>query len=193
MIDPVEYLDFADAYARRYLRRHRDLDDLVGFARVGLMEAARRYDPRRGDFKAYAVAWMRREILMGIMLDRTIHVPYVEQWAARNDGSGPAAAALALRRRTARDGNDLTGTLAAPAPDDDDDEALAPLLAPLSPAEADALTLHLGLDGGHGRSFREVAEAMGTYKNMAGALIARARKKLRKSLSPPTGELIGNP
>jgi len=43
--------------ARTYARRWHDLelDDLVAVAQVGLLEAASRYDPRRGTFERFAV------------------------------------------------------------------------------------------------------------------------------------------
>jgi RNA polymerase sigma-B factor len=54
--DVVErHLGLADALANRYWRSGQDHEDLVQIARAGLVEAARRFDPERGDFVAFAV------------------------------------------------------------------------------------------------------------------------------------------
>jgi len=50
-------------YVRRYSlisTRNSVYDDLVQAARVGLVEAAKRYDPARGQFSTYAIWWMAR-------------------------------------------------------------------------------------------------------------------------------------
>ncbi len=49
------YLGLADALARRYGRSRSDADDLRQVARVGLIEAAQRFEPAKGDFVAFAV------------------------------------------------------------------------------------------------------------------------------------------
>jgi RNA polymerase sigma-B factor len=49
------HLGLADALARRYGRSRTDAEDLRQVARIGLIEAARRFDPAKGDFVAFAV------------------------------------------------------------------------------------------------------------------------------------------
>jgi RNA polymerase sigma-B factor len=51
----VNYLWLADRIARRYQGRGEDDEDLVQVARSGLVEAAKRYDPRCTSFPAFAV------------------------------------------------------------------------------------------------------------------------------------------
>ncbi|WP_291041226.1 sigma-70 family RNA polymerase sigma factor [Herbiconiux sp.] len=60
----VEHLSLADAVARRFFRHDRARDeDLVQVARIGLLKAARRFDPEKGDtFSAFAVPTMAGEI-----------------------------------------------------------------------------------------------------------------------------------
>ncbi len=52
------HLASADAVARRYQGRGIDEQDLVQVARLGLVEAAARYDPALGSFLAFAVPTM---------------------------------------------------------------------------------------------------------------------------------------
>lgn len=49
------HLGLADALANRYWHNGQDREDLVQVARAGLVEAARRFDPKLGDFVAFAV------------------------------------------------------------------------------------------------------------------------------------------
>jgi RNA polymerase sigma-B factor len=50
-----QHLALADALARRYTCGRRDDDDLRQVARLGLIEAAQRYDPAQGEFTSFAV------------------------------------------------------------------------------------------------------------------------------------------
>jgi RNA polymerase sigma-B factor len=59
----VEHLDLAHALARRYDGRGQSLEDLVQVANLGLVQAARRYDPERGSsFSAFAVPTILGEL-----------------------------------------------------------------------------------------------------------------------------------
>lgn len=50
------------AIAKRYIEREFDLLDLIQQANLGLMEAAKRWNPERGKFSTYAVFWIRSSI-----------------------------------------------------------------------------------------------------------------------------------
>ena len=54
----LSHLASADAVARRYRDRGIDQQDLVQVARLGLVEAAARYDPDLGSFLAFAIPTM---------------------------------------------------------------------------------------------------------------------------------------
>jgi RNA polymerase sigma-70 factor (sigma-B/F/G subfamily) len=59
----LAHLDLADAIARRFPARSGDADDVRQVARMGLVNAARRFDPERGaDFVPFATATIRGEI-----------------------------------------------------------------------------------------------------------------------------------
>ena len=63
-------LSIVDQVARRFARSLRgsvEFDDLVGYGRVGLLAAARRFDPDRGiPFEAYATFRVRGAVLDAI-------------------------------------------------------------------------------------------------------------------------------
>ncbi|BFU44153.1 SigB/SigF/SigG family RNA polymerase sigma factor [Krasilnikovia sp. MM14-A1004] len=69
-------LPFAGRLARRYRGRGEPLEDLTQVARLGLVKAIDRYDPRRGSFTAYAVITITGEIKRHFR-DKTwgVHVP----------------------------------------------------------------------------------------------------------------------
>lgn len=55
-------LPVADSLARRYRSRGEDLEDLTQVARLGLIQAARRFDPDTGAFLAFAIPTISGEI-----------------------------------------------------------------------------------------------------------------------------------
>lgn len=58
----VRHLPVARSLAARYTGRGVEVDDLRQAARVGLVKAARRYDPEQGAFLSYAVPMATGEI-----------------------------------------------------------------------------------------------------------------------------------
>ncbi|GGU13187.1 sigma-70 family RNA polymerase sigma factor [Nocardioides albus] len=58
----VRHLPVARSLAARYAGRGVEVDDLRQAARVGLVKAARRYDPSQGAFLSYAVPMATGEI-----------------------------------------------------------------------------------------------------------------------------------
>lgn len=55
-------LPIADSLARRYRSRGEDLDDLIQVARLGLIQAANRFNPDNGEFLSFAVPTITGEI-----------------------------------------------------------------------------------------------------------------------------------
>jgi RNA polymerase primary sigma factor len=70
-------LPFVASIATRYRDRGLPLEDLISEGRVGLVEAARRFDPARGvRFTTYSVYWIKRSILRALSSQRTlVHLP----------------------------------------------------------------------------------------------------------------------
>ena len=70
-------LRFVVSVAKQYQGRGLELEDLISDGNIGLMKAARKYDPTRGfKFISYAVWWIRQQILQSLSEgSRTIRLP----------------------------------------------------------------------------------------------------------------------
>jgi RNA polymerase sigma-E/F/G factor len=63
----TEYLPLVISIAKRYTSRRFPIDDLIGEGTVGLMEAARRYDPSNGaTLGTYARPYIEKYILLAL-------------------------------------------------------------------------------------------------------------------------------
>ena len=93
-------LRFVISVAKKYQNRGMALTDLIGEGNVGLMTAARKFDPDQGvKFISYAVWWIRQSILAALARHgRTVRVP-LNRTA---DLSRIIRASVALRQELAR-------------------------------------------------------------------------------------------
>tara|TARA_R110000868_G_scaffold334711_1_gene595417 strand:- start:877 stop:1617 length:741 start_codon:yes stop_codon:yes gene_type:complete len=70
-------LRFAVQVAKQYQGMGVELEDLIGFANIGLFEAAERFDPNRGvKFITFAIWYIRAELQKALNdLGRTVRIP----------------------------------------------------------------------------------------------------------------------
>lgn len=205
------HLSLVRQLARRYAGRGESLEDLVQVASVGLVAAARRYDPVRGvPFVAYALPTIDGE-LRRYLRDRcsSVRVPRREQeYAAalrraatdaaqrlgREASLDETADAAGISRERARDAivatlapASLTALERQPSPDAE---------AEIESCEQRALVNDLleALDPGEREVVRlrfagdlsqsEIARRLGTSQSSVSRVLTAALAKLRDSLEP---------
>ena len=199
--------------AARYRTWHIDQADLIQAGILGLLIAARRFDPERAaPFAAYAHTWVRKEIQRAIsqqefpavlpagLIGRTVAL----RRALDDNGSSLnlAAAALGISPGTVAA---LDRQLRTIATDADTEELPAPgytltspehtavaqdfataaraALARIDPRQAEALILRYGLDGQPERSFRHIGRHLGVSGHTARNLVERAQAELRRLIT----------
>jgi RNA polymerase sigma-B factor len=205
------HLPLVRSLARRYAGRGESLDDLVQVASLGLVAAARRYDPTRGvPFVAYAVPTIDGE-LRRYLRDRcsSVRVPRREQERAaalrraatdaaqrlgREASFDETAAQAGLSREQAHMA--VTATLAIAPLEDLERRASPDAEAEIESCEQRALVDELldALDPGERAVVRlrfagdlsqsEIAQRLGTSQSSVSRLLTAALAKLRASLEP---------
>jgi RNA polymerase sigma factor for flagellar operon FliA len=208
----VHHLGYVMALARRIHRglpEHVDLDDLVQYGRIGLVEAAASFDPRRGiKFTTFAYPRIRGAILDGLARLRGISrrmqatiaresaVDSVAEQITADITPEMSAGDLARRFRGAVRQllliQSLSDTAEEPCPsdeNDDDDPAEAAVRKELRqrlPAALSALTALerdiVRLHYWEGLSFSDCARRLGKHKAWIGRLHVRALEKLHARL-----------
>jgi RNA polymerase sigma factor (sigma-70 family) len=193
----------------RCRRRGRDergaigIDDLAQAATLGLMRAIEKYDPGRGlALSTLATFWTRQGVEREVE-DRgtTIRVPnYLHSRAgAAATPEYRVAARLArsvrsLERDDGPDGRPLRESVpdrSGPSGLDLDDRAILArvraAIGGLAPRHAAVLRMRFGLDGGRGKTHREVAAVVGVTPEGVRQIESRALAALRLSLGvePP--------
>src|SRR5262249_57950854 len=134
------HLPLAGGPARRYAGRGEGLDDLVQVASLGLVAAARRYDPARGvPFAAYAVPTIDGE-LRRYLRDRcsSVRVPRREQERAAALRRAATDAAQRLGREASLEETAAEAGLSR-------EQAHMAVVATFAPAPLDALERRAGL------------------------------------------------
>jgi RNA polymerase sigma-B factor len=207
----AQHLPLAKALARRYARREEPLEDLVQVAALGLVAAARRFDPSRGvPFGAFATPTIEGELRRHLR-DRaaTIRIPRRQQATA----SLLWRASRAVSERLGRQASVAEAAEAAGVGLDDALHALAAVaaVAPLTQAElrpsADAedaieacedrallRRVLVSLDAREREvvclrfvgdlSQTEIARRLHISQSQASRLLAGALEKLRSELAP---------
>ncbi len=174
---------FVVSVAKKFQNRGVPLMDLIGEGNVGLMTAARKFDPDRGvKFISYAVWWIRQAIQAAIARHgRPVRVPLNRTADLNRLGRATTLLTERLGRApmerfvpTAKEGTD-TATLVSSQTTD-----LDAALAALPPRDAKVLRLYFGLDDGKTRTLEEIGQMMGVTRERIRQLRDRALRQLRE-------------
>jgi RNA polymerase primary sigma factor len=176
-------LRFAMQVARQYQGNGLDIEDLIGFANVGLFEAVERFNPDKNvKFTTFAVWYIRAELQKALNdLSRVVRIPShktgteaystksihapvgeddnKETWADRHLESET--------NRSARDYNDLRFDLQR-------------ALAQLPERQREALVRFHGIDREYAQCMEQIAEELNVTGERARQLVRQAEVAIRK-------------
>ena len=176
-------LRFAIQVARQYQGMGLELEDLIGFANVGLFEAAERFDSNRGvKFITFAVWYIRAELQKALNdLSRTVRIPShrtaTEEYGTKSIstpvGDSENAETYADRFlasepvKSNRDRADMMFDIDR-------------TLAQLKPRQEEALRRNYGLGFEYAQSMEQIGEEMGITNERARQLVRQAEIDLAK-------------
>ena len=190
----LRYVPLALSMARR--AKSLEFEDAAQEAMVGLLVAARRYDPERGAaFPTYARYWITEALQTSAIRSSPVHVPLhaakANHAAKASDAKGPSAGGNAARDGTRivaipleyEDGESIAGL---PVHDDResldryvDAQRIIALFSRLSARQREALSGYYLDDGA---TLETVATSMGISKEAVRQAIQRGIARLRELL-----------
>ena len=188
--------------AKEYRNSYVGFDDLIAEGNLGLIEAARRFDPDRGvRFVSYATWWIRKHMLRA--MDRQAHQSSTPRPEGGESGTHAAAGRRSTRQRILSfdefmndssdrhviesivgeseknpEGSILERQLA---------EALRSVLHRLPAKERDILARHFGLDGSPPLTLADIGDAIGLTRERVRQLELRALDRARRLLAGSRG------
>jgi RNA polymerase primary sigma factor len=190
--------------AREYRSAGPSLEDLISEGNIGLMKAARRFDPSRGvRFASYAAWWIRKQVVAAVHRHAALSsVPMVSASNSRESGvdrgrpSGHARQksrqrVLSLEEFTATDERrSLSDVLLASSAIDADEmileqelaEAIRAVLDRLPKQDRLILGAHFGLDDAPPITLQKIGRLLGITRERVRQLEARALERVRRML-----------
>jgi len=183
-------LRFVVSYAKRYRGLGVSFLDLIHEGNLGLIEAARRYDPDRNvKFITYAVWWIR-EAMMHVLADQTRAFSFPPKLFAtlhnrHEDVSLNEPIAGAGQDGPSRQLEDVLALDAVPIDDEmihqSDLDELAEALRDLDGKEREVVCLRFGLDDDEPRTLQEIGDRLHLSRERVRQIESRAKEKLRRS------------
>jgi RNA polymerase primary sigma factor len=170
-------LRFAIQVAKQYQGMGLELEDLIGFANVGLFEAAERFDPTKGvKFITFAVWYIRAELQKALNdLSRVVRIPShrtaTEEYSTKSistpvgdDDNKETYADRFLEAeatRSTRDRADMTFDINR-------------ALSQLKPKQEEAIRRNYGIGMEYAQSMEQIGEEMGITNERARQLVRQA-------------------
>jgi RNA polymerase sigma factor (sigma-70 family) len=164
-------LRFVTQVALKYQRMGIDLEDLIAFGRIGLIEALDKYQPERGTrFITCAVWYIRSEIQKALNeLSRTVRVP-------SNHKVKNGSISLDIEDNDKFESENERSVL-----DKQDFKCeLDSILNELKPREREALTRFYGIGWEYAQFMEQIADEMGITNERARQLVRKAEETLKK-------------
>jgi RNA polymerase primary sigma factor len=183
-------LRFVVSYAKRYRGLGVGFLDLIHEGNLGLIEAAKRFDPGRNvKFITYAVWWVR-ESMMHVLAEQTraFSFPpklFAELHSAPEDVSLNDPIGAGGGDRSTRELADLLPLEQIAIEDEmihqSDLDELASALSELDGKEREVMALRYGLDDDEEHTLQEIGDRLHLSRERVRQIEARAKEKLRRS------------
>lgn len=170
------------------------LEDMISEGNIGLIEAAKRFDPDRGvRFVSYAAWWVRKYVVTALHdASKASSMPLAPGPMRRPDGSpGPRGKILSLEDFLHNSGKRMIVD-EVPQPGEGPDEtvlahdlqqAMISVLDRLPERFRRILEMHYGLDGEPPRTLQEIGNALGFTREHVRQLEIQALDRARRLLS----------
>lgn len=163
-------LRFVTQVAIKYQGMGIDLEDLIAFGRIGLIDALDKYDPERGTkFITCAIWYIRAEIQKSLNeLSRTVRIPSnhkIKKSCTSIDDVDDEL--LTEKEKSALDKKDFRIELEY-------------ILSELKPREREALTRFYGIGWEYAQPMEQIAEEMSITNERARQLVRRSEEAIKK-------------
>jgi RNA polymerase primary sigma factor len=186
-------LRFAVQVAKQYQGMGIELEDLIGFANIGLFEAAKRFDPTRGvKFISFAVWYVRAELQKCLNdLSRVVRIP---SHKTMTEGKEFGTISTSSRVGDNEDSETyadryLPGEQEKPEHDSSDLKTqLAIALSSLKTKQKEAIMMFYGIGRDYAMHMEHIAEELNVTGERARQLVRQAEKALKAV--PGIGKLL---
>ena len=169
--------------ARQYQGMGLELEDLIGFANVGLFEAAERFDANRGvKFITFAVWYIRAELQKALNdLSRTVRIPS-HRTATEEYGTKSISAPVGDSENAETYADRFLASEPVQSNRDRADMMfdIDRTLAQLKPRQEEALRRNYGLGFEYAQTMEQIGEEMGITNERARQLVRQAEIDLAK-------------
>jgi RNA polymerase primary sigma factor len=177
-------LRFAVQVAKQYQGMGLELEDLIGFANLGLFEAAKRFDPTRGvKFISFAVWYVRAELQKCLNdKSRVVRIPSHKTMTEGKDFSTLSTSSKVGDDEDSETYADryLSGEQAKPKHEVTDlKELLNVALNNLKPKQRAAVKMFYGIDRDYAMHMEHIAEELNVTGERARQLIRQGEKALQ--------------
>jgi len=177
-------LRFAVQVAKQYQGMGIELEDLIGFANIGLFEAAKRFDPSRGfKFISFAVWYVRAELQKCLNdLSRVVRIP-----SHKTMTEGKEFSTLSTSKKVGDDEESetyadryLSGEQSKPKHEVTDlKEMLSVALNSLKPKQRDAVKMFYGIGRDYAMHMEHIAKELNVTGERARQLVRQGEKALQ--------------